>query len=339
MKNVVITGENLCELREVPSPKARGQFVVVKNLVAPMCTEVKSYGAGHMSHPLGHEAAGEVAEVAQEGTVRVGDRVVVMPLYPCGTCRYCLSGQYIHCRNNFDMKAVLGSDWGIDTYAQYVVKQDWLLIPIPEDMSLEHASMACCGLGPSFGGMQLAAVDGYDTVLITGLGPVGLGGVINGVTRGARVIGIESNSFRANLAKELGAAEVVNPMDDNALEQILDLTHGAGVDKSIECSGVGAAVEFCIRATRVKGQVSLVGGSGDFTINGWRDVVSKGLTLHGSWHWNYGDIDRIFETIKKAANLIDRQITHTFPLEKIKQAWDLQLTGNCGKVLLYPWPE
>jgi L-iditol 2-dehydrogenase len=139
-----------------------------------------------MGHPFGHEAAGEVVEVAQKGAVRVGDRVVVMPQYPCGRCALCLRGEYIHCQSGLKTKELLGSEWGTDTYAQFVVKQDWLLVPIPDGMSYEHASMACCGFGPTFGGMELMAVDAFDTVLVTGLGPVGLGAVVNARHRGAR---------------------------------------------------------------------------------------------------------------------------------------------------------
>ena len=336
MKCVAITGENSATIVEQPIPKALDEFAVVKISVAPICTEAKQYTTGTMHHPLGHEAAGEVAEIAQKGNVAPGDRVVVMPQYPCGRCQLCLSGDYIHCLNIRNTEKMFGTEWGIDTYAQYVVKQDWLLIPIPDDISTEHASMACCGIGPSFGGMELARVDSFDTVLITGLGPVGLGGVINAVSRGARVIGVESNKYRSELAKTLGAEIVVNPMDPDALDQIKSYTAGLGVDKAIECSGVGAAALICIQGSRRKGEVALVGGSGDFTVNGWQDIVSMGLTIHGAWHWNYGAIDRIFRVIREHGDLIDLQITHTFPLDEFEDAWKLQLTGDCGKVLLYP---
>ena len=333
----MITGKEACALTENPAPKASGEFAVVKIRVAPMCTEVKAYVGGTMHHPLGHEAAGEVTEIAQTGTVKVGDRVVVMPQYPCGKCSLCLSGDYIHCGNNHDMTKVLSSDWGIDTYSQYIAKQDWLLLPIPDDMSYEHAAMACCGIGPSFGGMELAQVDSFDTVLVTGLGPVGLGAVINGISRGARVIGVESNVFRADLARQLGIYAVIDPQDPDALDQVSAMTEGSGVDKALDCSGVGAAALFCIQAARRKGQVALVGGSGEFTVHGWRDIISKGLTIHGTWHWNLGDIDRIFKVIRDQGDLLDKQITHCFSLEQVKEAWELQMSGNCGKVLLYPW--
>ena len=338
MLAVAKTGKGKVELVERPKPVAKGDFVVVKIHVAPMCTEFKGFQDDWTSDWFGHEAAGEVVEVAQPGGVNVGDRVVVMPQYPCGRCALCLAGDYIHCENNIDVARFTGVSWpGTATYAQYLLKPDWLLLPIPEGMSYEHASMACCGLGPTFGAMELMKVDAFDTVLITGLGPVGLGGVINARYRGARVIGADNVPYRADLARRLGAEAVVNPSDRDALDQLKRLSGGVGVDKAVECSGVGAAAVQAIRAVRRKGQVTLVGASGDFTLNGWGDVISKGLALHGAWHWNLGDARRIFRVIQESGEQIDRMITHVFPMRDIRKAWELQAAGNCGKVLLKPW--
>src|SRR3972149_3597995 len=67
------------------------------------------------------------------------------PQYPCGKCSLCLAGEYIHCQHCVDPLALCGSTTGTATYAQYCIKQDWLLIPIPAGMSYDDASMACCG--------------------------------------------------------------------------------------------------------------------------------------------------------------------------------------------------
>jgi len=324
-------------LVEKTNPKPKDDFVLVKIHVTPMCTEYHAFEAGRQSDSLGHEAAGEVVEVAQPGKVKVGDRVVVMPQYPCGKCPLCLAGNYIHCQNNLDVEAVSGNTTGRATYAQYVIKQDWLLVPIPDGVSYEHASMACCGLGPTFNAAQLMNVGAFDTVLITGMGPVGLGGVINCVYRGARVIAVEMHPYRANLAKELGAETVVNPQGENALDEIMELTGGVGVDKAIDCSAQVDAVRLLIDATRRKGHVSFVGASGDVTISGGRDMVGKGLTLHGAWHYNLADTPRMMELIKNSSALLDKFITHIFPMSQVQEAWELQVTGNCGKVVLYPW--
>jgi threonine dehydrogenase-like Zn-dependent dehydrogenase len=68
-------------------------------------------------------------------------------------------------------------------------------------------------------------------------------------------------------------------------------------------------------------------------------MLRKGLTLHGSWHWNLRDAPRIWQVIKEQGAAIDKLITHRFALSQVRDAWELQMTGNCGKVLLYPWGE
>lgn len=338
MQQAAVVGERQGAIIDVPDPKAKADWVVVKVQTAPMCTEYKTFLQDNRVEYLGHEAAGEVVEVAQPGRVRVGDRVVVMPMAACGKCALCLAGEYIHCQNVIDFAAFHGSRAGSATYAQYLLKADWLLVPIPDDVSYDHGALACCGLGPTFGAMQRVGINTYDTVLITGLGPVGLGGVINGVYRGARVIGVESHPWRAQKALELGAAAVIDPTDPDALKQILALTDGLGVDHAIDCSGVVAAHRLCIDGTRRKGTVSFVGESGaDTPVRISPDMIRKGLTLIGSWHYNLKDTPRIMQMIRQLGPQLDQLISHRFPLSQVQQAWELQLTGASAKVLLKPW--
>jgi threonine dehydrogenase-like Zn-dependent dehydrogenase len=69
-----------------------------------------------------------------------------------------------------------------------------------------------------------------------------------------------------------------------------------------------------------------------------RDIVGKGLTVHGCWHWNhYRDTQAMFNTIRQSRAMLDRVITHVFPMREVQKAWELQVTGNCGKIILHPW--
>ncbi len=248
----------------------------------------------------------------------------------------CVEGDYIHCEHLVDPLDVCSCNSGVATYSQYVLKQDWLLIPIPDQMSYDHASMACCGLGASFGGIQTMDTGPGETVLITGLGPVGLGAIINCVDRGSRVLGIARNRYRAELARQLGAEEVLDPDDPSCVDMIRDLTNGKGADKSVDCSGGEEYQKICIAGTRRKGQVALVGESENLTVKVSDDLIRNGLTLHGAWHWNLKDAAVLLETIRRSANLIDKLITHSYTLAQVENAFKLQMTGRCGKVLLHP---
>lgn len=180
-------------------------------------------------------------------------------------------------------------------------------------------------------------MDAFDTVLITGMGPVGLGGVVNAVFRGARVFAVESHPYRAALAKRLGAEAVLHPQDGDVLTQLQTLTNGVGVDKAIDCSGAAPAQRLLLDATRRKGHVAFVGEAGELTLHVSSDLIRKGLTLSGQWHYNLADTSRIFQVIRRSGPLLDLLITHQFPMSRVAEAFDLQQTGNCGKVLLDPW--
>jgi len=337
MKQVFITGPKKSEIREVPTPQAKDDWALVKIDVAPMCTEFKQYESGEVNHPLGHEAAGEVVEVAQPGKVKVSDRVVVMPQFPCGICDLCVTGEYIHCHNIVDQKLYSGSEFGSSTYAQYILKPSWLLPVIPEDISTEHASMLCCGLGPTFGALERMNVQAGQIGLITGLGPVGLGGVINATYRNSRIIGITKNKHRTNLALKLGAEAIFDPDDPQIEEKILDLTSGKGVNYAMDCSGDPRAMKFMINVTARNGKVAFVGESGDLSVKISNELIRNGLTLYGIWHYNLSGIFKLFNLLRESKDKMDRLITHRFPMDKVTDAWELQLTRKCGKVLILPW--
>ena len=197
--------------------------------------------------------------------------------------------------------------------------------------------MACCGLGPTFGAMQTMKVDRFDTILVTGLGPVGLGSVINGVYRGARVLAVESHPYRVKLAQELGAEKVFDPRDPDVLAQVREYTGGKGTDAGIDCSGVEAAQQLMIAAARRKGRVAFVGEAGKLTLHVSNDLIRKGLTLHGQWHYNRADAPGIMEVIRGSREKLDRLITHRLSMSRVQEAFELQISGNCGKILLHPW--
>ena len=339
LKRVVITGPSKCGLEDVAEPTVAANYAKVKIFAAPLCTEYHSFVKGD-PHPMGgHEAAGEVVEVGPGATtVKVGDRVVVMPQNSCGVCELCTSGEHIYCQNGKDWKAICGCDTGRQTYAEYCIQQDWLLLPIPDGISYDHGSMACCGLGPAFNAMQAMNVTATDTVLVSGLGPVGLGACVIACYRGARVIGLDMSPYRAELAKRIGVETVVDPTDEEAaLKEILDLTEGKGVDKAVGCSGVKSAPAFLVKATRRRGQLASPGWGGDMSS---RELTAKGLTFHGCWHWNHlRDGEVMMRTIRGAADLIDIAITHTFPLSKVQEAFEVRATNECGKIILNPWGD
>lgn len=329
----VLTPDGRATVAERADPQARGDVVVVRIDVAPMCTEFRSRGDGQHHDVLGHEAAGVVVDAGTSSRVAVGDRVVVMPQYACGRCRYCLRGDHIYCPFPRDVLAETGSSAGTATYAQYVLKPDYLLLPVPDDIPLDRAAAACCLLGPGFHAAERMGVGPFDTVLVGGSGPVGLGAAINARIRGARVLALETNPYRMDLARAIGA-EPFDAFDPATDERILAATGGWGATASVETTGVPTSPARLAALTERLGRLAVIAWGADVTLP---PLVPLGLTVHGCWHWNharYGDL--MWDTIRRGAPLIDAAVTHRFPLDEADAAMDVQQSGLCGKVFLEP---
>ena len=321
---------------DVPDPQPIEDWALVKVHAAPLCAEYKQFLAGEATAFLGHEAAGEVVAVAQPGRVGVGDRVVVMPQYPCGKCALCVSGDYVHCEHGYDFAQFTGSASGSATMAQYLLKPSWLLPRIPDGVSYESASLACCALGPSFNAWDSMGVSAYDTVLITGAGPVGLGAVVNARFRGARALVVEAAPWRADRARRMGAT-VLDPHDQDLVPQIKALTGGVGVEASLDTSGVVAAQRLCLDATRRKGQVAFVGECGSpLEVRISPDFIRTGLMVRGCWHYNLSDFSKIMAVIQQSP-LIDLLVSHVLPMSRIQEAFELCAHQQTAKVILRPW--
>ncbi|MDA0632745.1 zinc-binding dehydrogenase [Nonomuraea sp. MCN248] len=341
MKVAQITGPRACALAEKPDPAIRRDYVLLKVEVAPMCNEYVAYRDGvylerNRPDSLGHEMAGVVADAPEGALLSPGDRVVALCGYPCGTCELCRRGYYSHCATTEDPLEVCKSESGECGFAQYAIKPARLCVPVPDGMPLDHAAMACCGLGPTFGVMRRIGVDSSDTVLITGLGAVGLGGVINARYRGATVIGVARTPYRAELARDLGCAAVLDPRDGDVRERIRALT-GGGVDVAIDCSGRPEYQRLCIDAINRLGTVGFLAEPGELTVRVDDDLVQKGATLMGSLDINLADAGPLLRMISRVPDQIERFITHRYPLDRIGEAFERQSRYECGKIVLYPW--
>ena len=337
MKKVAILGERQVALLEVPRPEPKGNWAVVKVHASALCTEYKAYLAGRESLNPGHEGAGEVVAVAQPGRVKVGDRVVILPRYPCGKCALCMAGDYLYCENDYDFETFAGNLNGRGTFAQYSLTPDWLLPAIPDDVSYEHATMAIDGIGASFGAFQAININALDTLLVTGLGPVGLGAVANARFRGTRVIGVEPMPWRRERALQMGAEVVFAPDEPDLVGKIKALTEGRGVSCAVDCSGRLSSQRLCLDATRRRGRMAFVGESADdLVIRISPDLIRKGLTIAGGWLYNRGDYPKVMQVIQQSP-VIDLLVSHVMPMSQIQAAFELLANGQSAKIVINPW--
>jgi threonine dehydrogenase-like Zn-dependent dehydrogenase len=135
------------------------------------------------------------------------------------------------------------------------------------------------------------------------------------------------------LARRLGAT-VFDAMDPNCERDILDATDGWGVTASIETSGVQESLARIGRLSSRRAQVGIVAWGLQVNLP---PIVPLGLDIHGCWHWNHQMMGpRMIETIRQARPYLDQVVTHRFDLDDVSAAMDLQDSGECGKVHLYP---
>uniref|UniRef100_A0AAU2VKU5 2-deoxy-scyllo-inosamine dehydrogenase n=1 Tax=Streptomyces sp. NBC_00008 TaxID=2903610 RepID=A0AAU2VKU5_9ACTN len=337
MNLVEITGRRQARVTRRSMPQVGRDYALIKVMAAPMCNEYVAYSEGvylerNRPDSLGHEMAGEVVQAPAESALTPGDRVVALCGYPCGRCEWCRRGYYSHCPATEDPREVCGSETGECGFAQYAVKPAWMLEPVPDDLSYSHAAMACCGLGPTFGAMERMRVRPGDTVLVTGLGAVGLGGVINAKARGARVVGAVRSAFRRELAEKLGCDHVIGP----SLDEVLAVTGGRGADHVIECSGQPVYHRLALASVARMGQVAFLAEPGRLDLSIDEDLVQRGVTLLGSLDINRNDVARLLNVVRDVRGLLDLYITHRLPLDRVAEAFEEQASHRTGKVVLFP---
>jgi len=324
----LVLGRKTARLEDAPTPQAEPGWAVVRTAALPICgSDRHAFLFDGEARWAGHEGTGVVEEVAPNSRFKPGDRVLISPQGGCENCELCQRGDYIYCPNSYPTST---------HFAEFVKKRERILCPLPDDISFELGSLAGCALSPGFSALKRLGVGAFDTVLVTGLGPVGLGAVTVASFRGARVFGSDPEPFRRALARQLGAEVVFDPAEGNALERVLELTDGRGVSVAVDCSGKAQAERLCVDAVAVLGRVAFCGENpGTIELSPSRDFIRKGLTAIGAWHMNLLDVPKLWTLMRRKPE-VERIITHQFPFERAQQAFDTFFSGKAGKVLLKP---
>jgi L-iditol 2-dehydrogenase len=329
MKHVVL-GDGKAWLEDAPDPTPEGEWVVAKVLASPICgSDMHGYRAPGAHAGGGHEGVGEIVAVDNARHVKVGDRVLLHPASGCGECWLCRRGDYIHCRHM--------PPGSTGHFAQFVRKQDWLCLPIPDDLDSDLASMMGCGLSPAYQAVTRLGVRAFDDLLITGLGPVGLGATALGAFLGARVIAVEPSAWRRQRAHELGAEVTLDPAAGETLEMIRELTRGEGVRVAIDASGRPEAERLCIDALRQMGKVAFIGENQDDIAYGpSRDGIRRGIEVIACWHQNLNSLPDLVAFLRRSP-VAGKLISHTFGFSQVDEAFAAFAGGEAAKVVLHPW--
>jgi len=177
-------------------------------------------------------------------------------------------------------------------------------------------------------------------VLITGLGPVGLAaGALCRKLGANRIIGIDISQERMDLALKFGLCDHVLASSQDNVAQVLDLTNGRGVERSVDCSANAQARATAIRATRKWGKMVMIGEGGTVSFNPSPDIIHDQKTIYGSWVTSTWLMEELVERLVRWNLHPEDIITHRFALEKAAEAYALMASGHCGKVAICPGEE
>lgn len=270
---------------------------------------------------LGHEGVGVVESVGDGvDTVSVGDRVLISCITSCGRCDYCKRGIYAHCR---DGGWILGHR--IDgTQAEYVriPHADNSLYRVPEGLASEHAVMLSDIL-PT--GHEIGALNGEvglgDTVAIVGAGPIGMAALLTArFYSPARIIMIDPDENRLATARALGATDGLSP--DSAVESVMAMTGGEGVDVAMEAVGIPETFDTCQRIIRPGGHIANIGVHGTSVSFHLQDLWIKNVTVRTGLV-NTNTIPVLMRFVEAGGVDAGSLITHRLGLHEIEHAYDL----------------
>lgn len=351
----------LCEI-DVDGPKA-GEVLV--RIVATSVCHTDAYtlsGAdpeGVFPTVLGHEGAGIVEAVGEGVTsLKVGDHVIPLYTAECGKCKFCLSGKTNLCgavratqgkglmpdgtsRFSFEGKPLFHY-MGTSTFSEYTALPEVSLAKVSKEAPLDKICLLGCGVTTGIGAViNTAKVTPGSTVAVFGLGAIGLA-VIQGaqMVGASRIIAIDINEDKFELARQFGATDFVNPtkFSDPIQQVIVDMTDG-GVDYSFECIGnvnvMRQALECCHKGWGESIIIGVAGAGQEISTRPFQLVtgrVWKGSAFGGVK--GRSQLPDYVERYMKGEIKIDEFITHNLPFEKINEAFDLLHAGKSIRTVL-----
>ncbi len=310
---------------------------------------------------LGHEGGGIVEEIGEGVTsVAVGDHVIPLYTPECGQCKFCLSGKTNLCQairstqgqglmpdgtSRFSQNGKqIFHYMGTSTFSEYSVMPEIAVAKINKAAPLDKVCLLGCGVTTGIGAvLNTAKVEPGSTVAVFGLGGIGLS-VIQGavLAKAERIIAVDINEDKFEMAKQLGATDCVNPKnyDSNIQDVIVELTDG-GVDYSFECIGnvntMRSALECCHKGWGESVIIGVAGSGQEISTRPFQLVtgrVWRGTAFGGVK--GRSQLPDYVEQYMKGDIKIDEMVTYSMPLDDINKAFDLMHEGkSIRSVIIY----
>ncbi|WP_233842527.1 S-(hydroxymethyl)glutathione dehydrogenase/class III alcohol dehydrogenase [Dyella sp. 2HG41-7] len=309
---------------------------------------------------LGHEGGGIVMEVGEGvASLKPGDHVIPLYTAECGKCKFCLSGKTNLCQA---VRATQGKGlmpdgttrfsyqgqpiyhyMGTSTFSEYTVVPEISLAKIDAQAPLEKVCLLGCGVTTGIGAVHnTAKVGAGATVAVFGLGSIGLA-VIQGAmqAKASRILAIDVNPSKFDLAREMGATDCINPKDhDKPIQDVIVAMTDGGVDYSFECIGnvdvMRAALECCHKGWGESIIIGVAGAGKEIHTRPFQLVT--GRVWRGSAFGGVKGRTQLPGMVQQAMRgeiRLDPFITHTLPLERINEAFDLMHEGKSIRTVIH----
>lgn len=296
-----LNGKFAIEDVQIDVPKGREVLVEVK--ASGLCHSDLHMAENDFGSPLpavfGHELAGIVKEIGPDvREFAVGDHVVGSLVQYCGHCKACLDGRTFQCthpeetlrgpeeppRLSRDGQPVT-STFGTAAFAELALVHENQLVRVPKELPFPQASILGCGCITGAGAaINTAAVKPGDTVAIIGIGGVGLNVISGARLAGAeRIIAIDMQPAKEDLARRFGATDFVNAGDNDPVEKVRALTSG-GVDHAFEVIGLRSTTEQAVKMLRKGGGAYLIGihkPNSPINVDALMDLIANQATIMG----------------------------------------------------------
>ncbi|MFO7976122.1 MAG: galactitol-1-phosphate 5-dehydrogenase [Candidatus Hydrogenedentota bacterium] len=343
MRALVLEKYKRLEIQDRPVPEYGPNDVLMHVRACAICgSDVHGYdgSSGRRIPPIvmGHEAAGEVANVGKAVTrLKPGDRVTFDSTIYCGKCAFCRSGRVNLCDN----RVVLGvscEDYRRDgAFAEYVAVPEHIVYPIPDDLRFEHASLVE-PVSVAIHAVSRAPIRLNDSAVVVGAGTIGLLALQALKLAGCgRVVVVDIEDGRLRLAQQLGATHTINAAHTPVPNTVLSLTEGKGADLVLEAVGAENTVGTSLACVRKGGTVVLVGNVTPNVSFPLQSAVTREITVLGSCAIS-GEYPAAIDLLSRGDMVVEPLISAKVPLEKGPEWFERLYNRESGllKVVLCP---
>ncbi|MCF8469879.1 MAG: Zn-dependent alcohol dehydrogenase [Parvibaculum sp.] len=352
-------------LREVGKPltvedvqinKPGPREVLIRTVAAGVCHSDLHFVEGSYPYPLpavlGHESAGIVEQVGSEvHMVKPGDHVITCLSAFCGHCEHCLTGHMSLCvspetRRQPGEEPRLGASVGamnqflnLSSFAEQMLIHEHACVAVRKDMPLDRAALIGCAVTTGVGAViHTSNVRPGETVAVIGCGGVGLSCINGAAIAGAgRIIAVDTQGSKLNLAKTFGATDVVNAKDGDPVKQVMDLTNG-GVHHSFEAIGLKATAEQAFRMLGRGGTANIIGMipvGVNIELHGADFLGEKRIqgSVMGSNRFPV-DMPRFVDFYMAGKLKLDEMISRRIKLDEVNEAFDELKRGELARSVI-----